>query len=153
MKILEYKEKRLKFENNWLTKSLENLEKDNWGTIPKNESYLVTTCHKLRKKPLNEFEVEDLRILIGQDLGLKYLIPLAIKILEKNILAEGHFYEGDLLKSVITSNTDYWKVEREDWNNIISIYENNLELINNEAAEYNTGREIIKAFNEFKKIK
>ena len=112
MKILKYKEKRLKFENNWVTKSLENLEKDNWGTIPKNESYLVTTCHKLRKKPLNKFEIEDFRILIGQNLGLKYLIPLAIKILEKNILAEGHFYEGDLLKSVLTSDPDYWKVEK-----------------------------------------
>ena len=39
-----------KFENNWLYKSLESLEKESWGEIPKDESYLVTTCHKLRKK-------------------------------------------------------------------------------------------------------
>ena len=153
MKILKYKEKREKFENNWPNKSLESLENDNWGSIPSDESYLVTTCYKLRKKPLNEFEIEDFRILIGQNLGLKYLIPLAIKILEKNILAEGHFYEGDLLKSVLTSNPDYWKIEREDWSSVVSIYENNLELIKNEAAEYDTGRKIIEAFKEFEKLK
>ncbi len=153
MKILDYKKKRLKFENNWLLKSLENLEKDYWGAIPEDESYLVTTCYKLRKKPLNQFEIEDFRILIGQDIGLKYLIPLALDILEKDILAEGHFYEGDLLKSVLTSNPNYWKIEREDWKKIISIYGNNLDLIENEAAEFNTGREIIKAFKEFERIK
>ena len=153
MKILKYKAKRENLEPRWLNKSLESLEKDNWGAIPSDESYLVKTCYKLRKKQLCEFEIEDFRILIGQDIGLKYLIPLAIKILEKNILAEGHFHEGDLLKSVLTSNPDYWKIEREDWSNVISIYKNNLELVKNETANYSTGREIIKAFKEFERIK
>ena len=152
MKILKYSSKRGKFEDSWLSKSLEVLEKDNWGELPKDESYLVTTCHKLRKKPLREFEIEDFRILIGQDLGLKYLIPLAINILEKDILSEGHFYEGDLLKAVLTSNEDYWKIEREDWEKMISIFNANRSRIDKEAEEYDTGRKIIEAFNVFKKL-
>ena len=72
---------KTKFENNWRSKSLESLEKNFWGEIPKDESYLVTTCHTLRKKQLKEFNTEDLRIMIGQNIGLKYLIPLALETL------------------------------------------------------------------------
>jgi hypothetical protein len=54
---------KTKFENNWLSKTLENLEKGYWGE-PEEKSYLVTTCHKLRKKQLKDFETEDLRIMM-----------------------------------------------------------------------------------------
>ena len=56
-------------------KSLQELEQDNWGEPPYN-SYLVTTIHRLRRKPLAEFATEDLRIMIGQRIGLPFLIPL-----------------------------------------------------------------------------
>ncbi|NRA94002.1 MAG: hypothetical protein HRU26_15215 [Psychroserpens sp.] len=128
------------------------MEKESWGEIPKDESYLVTTCHKLRKKPLKEFEIEDLRIMIGQNIGLKYLVPLAIEELNKNILAEGDFYEGDLLKSILTTDIDFWKTETESWNQICILFRNNITEIEQEAAEYKTGREIIKAFKQFEKI-
>lgn len=143
---------KTKFENNWLSKSLESLEKDYWGEIPKDESRLVTTCHNLRKKQLKEFDTEDLRIMIGQNIGLKYLIPLAFETLNENILAEGHLYEGDLLKMVLTSDSDYWKNETDNWKRMLDIYNKNIEEIKKEAAEYNTGRKIIKAFGEFEKI-
>lgn len=66
----------MKFENNWKSKSLENLEKDIWSPLHKDEnSYLIQTCHKLRKKQLKDFEIEDLRIMIGQNIGLNFLIP------------------------------------------------------------------------------
>ena len=85
-----------KFENNWKSKTVENLENDFWGE-PMDDSHLVLTCHRLRKKPLGDFETEDLRIMIGQNIGLKYFIPLAIDTLLDNVLAEGNLYEGDLL--------------------------------------------------------
>ncbi|MBT8456786.1 MAG: hypothetical protein HKO95_00710 [Rhodobacteraceae bacterium] len=57
--------------------TLEYLEKDVWPD-PDYDSHLVATCHRLRKKRLGEFEVEDLRIMIGQGIGLKYLLPKAV---------------------------------------------------------------------------
>jgi len=134
-----------------MTKSFEALEKDYWGE-PKYGSHLTTTCHRLRKIQLKDFETEDLRIMIGQNIGLKYLIPLAIKTLEENILADGDFYEGDLLKSVLTSDIEYWKVENENWTLVCSIFNENIGLIEKEAMKYNTGKQIIKSFKEFKKI-
>src|SRR5262245_62623721 len=83
-----------------LGKTLDELEGVVWGE-PTFDSYLVTTCHRLRTKPVDEFSVEDLRIMIGQQIGLPHLMPLAIPVLEREPLAEGDFYPGDLLSNVI----------------------------------------------------
>lgn len=80
--------------------TLEQLEGVVWGK-PTFDSYLVTTCHRLRTKPLDEFSVEDLRIMIGQEIGLPHLVPLAVAVLEREPVAEGDYYPGDLLASVI----------------------------------------------------
>jgi hypothetical protein len=56
---------------------------------PPFDSHLVTTCHRLRKKPIDEFTVEELRIMIGQKIGLQHLLPVATAVLEREPLAEG----------------------------------------------------------------
>ena len=88
-------------------RTLEQLEKTATGA-PEYDSYLVQTCNRLRGKSLKDFTVEDLRIMVGQNIGLKYLIPLAIEVLDDNPLAEGDFYEGDLLCAVLTVEHSFW---------------------------------------------
>jgi|RhiMetdeSRZDD1v2_1073273.scaffolds.fasta_scaffold17927_9 hypothetical protein len=78
-------------------KTLDELEGVTWGP-PSYGSHLVQSCHRLRTKPIGEYGTEDLRIMIGQNIGLPYLMPLAIETLEKNPWAAGHMYPGDLLK-------------------------------------------------------
>jgi hypothetical protein len=78
---------------------------------PTYDSYLVSTCHRLRTKPVAEFTVEDLRIMIGQSIGLPYLMPLALDVLEREPLAAGDFYPGDLLQSVLSVSAEYWRRE------------------------------------------
>jgi hypothetical protein len=91
-----------------LDKSLQELEQSDWGD-PTYDSHLVTTVHHLRRVPLRQFSVEDLRIMIGQSIGLPYLVPLALQHLRKDSFAEGDFYPGDLLKSVLTVDRDFWR--------------------------------------------
>lgn len=79
--------------------TLEQLEKDVWPE-PGFQSNLTLTCYELRKKELSKFTVEDLRIMLGQSIGARYLLPMAIKILKENPFAEGDFYEGDLLDAI-----------------------------------------------------
>jgi hypothetical protein len=97
----------MKLEHNWRYKSLENLEKKVWPKVDY-DSHLVTRTSQLRKIPLNEFSVEDLRIMIGQDIGLDYLIPLALEKLKENILSEGDFYPGDLLVALVHCDPGFW---------------------------------------------
>ncbi len=56
----------------WMTEAhmtgstLDQLESVVWGESTF-DSYLVKTCHRLRTKPVDEFTVEDFRIMIGHE--------------------------------------------------------------------------------------
>jgi hypothetical protein len=89
------------------TKSLQELENEDWGN-PDFNSRLVQECHRLRRIPLKDLNVEDLRILIGQNIGLNYLVPLAIEKLEQNPLAERNHYSGDWLVNVLRVEPKFW---------------------------------------------
>lgn len=88
--------------------TLDELEGEVWGESPY-DSHLVTECHRLRRVPLIQFTIENLRIMIGQKISLRYLVPLALDRLEENPFAEGDFYAGDLLLSVLRVNSEFWK--------------------------------------------
>jgi hypothetical protein len=88
--------------------TLEQLENDYWGK-PEYPSALVVNCHKYRKIPVKNLTAEQLRLLIGQNIGLKFLIPLAIEILKNDFLAEGDLFPGALLNNVLGCDTEYWK--------------------------------------------
>jgi hypothetical protein len=96
----------MKLENNWQFKSLDSLEKTNWPID--DTTNLIKRVTTLRKVPLNEFTTEDLRLMIGQDVGLTYLIPLALERLEEYAFVEGDFYEGDLLVYVSRIDPSFW---------------------------------------------
>lgn len=107
----------MKLEHNWRFKTLEQLEKDVWGPDTFG-SHLTSTIHRLRKKVLNDFTIEDLRITIGQQEGLPYLVPLATEVLKDDISAEGDLYEGDLLNAVLNIEGKFWKENNEYWNTV-----------------------------------
>ena len=52
--------------------------------------------------------------MIGQNIGLAYLIPLALEKLRKRPLAEGDYYPGDLLTNVLRANPIFWR-DHPDW--------------------------------------
>lgn len=93
---------------NYLNATLEELDGDDWGTPPYDSS-LVKNCYRLRRVPLKDFSTEDLRIMIGQEIGLKYVLPIALVYLEKDPLAQGDFYPGDLLKNVLGISREFWR--------------------------------------------
>ena len=65
-------------------------------------------CHALREKPLADFSVENLRLMIGQQVALTHLLPLALEQLDENPLAEGDLYLGDLLNAVLGVDEEFW---------------------------------------------
>ena len=106
---------KMKFENNWRQKTLENLERDNWGNPPTDQSHLVVRTMELRRVPLDQFTTEDLRIMIGQEFGLFYLLPLAFEKLRKDLFAEGEFYPGDLLNMALKIKHSFWTQHQDYW--------------------------------------
>ena len=74
--------------------TLDPLECTEWGP-PDFDSGLVRRCHELRRKPIGDFSEADLRIIIGQGIGLQFLVPLALEKLEVNPLVKADYYEGN----------------------------------------------------------
>jgi hypothetical protein len=93
--------------------TLNELDPPAWGP-PTYDSGLVIRCHELREKPLSDFTVEDLRIMIGQQISLRHLVPRAISVLEEDPLAEGNYYAGDLLNAVLSIDAQYWRTNPGD---------------------------------------
>jgi hypothetical protein len=90
-----------------ITQSIEQLENEYWQETDFPTS-LVERCFRYRKIPVGDLTTEQLRTLIGQQIGLKYLVPLALKFLEQNLLTEADLYEGDLLASVLAVDAAFW---------------------------------------------
>jgi len=118
-------------ENNWRTKTVEDLEHDYWQetNLP---TKLVERCYELRKMQLNKFLTEDLRIMIGQQIGLAYLIPLAIETLTDNLFAEGDFYPGDLLQNVLQVEIKFWEDHKHYWMQIDNLIKDKLKELKKE---------------------
>jgi hypothetical protein len=108
--------------SNIIKKSLEELENKSWGDPLEENTALVRECLRLSKVPIGEFSAADLRIMISQGFGLKYLIPLAIDKLKNDIFTEAFFYEGDLLSAVLNVQEKFWKenpIFREQLNELV----------------------------------
>jgi CDI immunity proteins len=89
-------------------KSLQQLDGQDWGE-PTYPTHLVRECHRLRRVPLRDFTAENLRIMIGQNIGLQYLVPLALELLCVDPFTEGDFYQGDLLQNVLRVEASFWQ--------------------------------------------
>ncbi|WP_136658755.1 contact-dependent growth inhibition system immunity protein [Nitratireductor sp. XY-223] len=127
-----------------MSKTLEELEGDDWGEA-EDGSPLVQTCHALRRKPLDQFSTEDLRVMIGQDIGLYHLLPRAIDVLRENPLASGDLYEGDLLVSVLQCR-DAQDSRADNAAELRTICTRVLETMDGQAAEFLFGGNAPKDF-------
>jgi hypothetical protein len=105
------------------TRSLEEIEDDYWGDPPANATRLIETVHGLRRRPVRSLETEDLRVLVGQKVGLAALLPLAIDRLEEDPMAEGDYYPGDLLVAVLRVPRDYWAGHPEQYVRVNAVVE------------------------------
>ncbi|MCA9013757.1 MAG: hypothetical protein KDA77_00365 [Planctomycetaceae bacterium] len=124
-------------------KSLQDLEREDWGE-PDFDSSLVITCHRLRRVPLENFTTEDLRMMIGQQISLFFLVPLALEILVEDPLAEGHCYPGDLLNAVLDIPEPFWNLhtdKREVLHRVITQAQEKLNSL--EADEVSMIREVL----------
>jgi hypothetical protein len=84
------------------------LEDDRWPVADDDATSLVREVDRLRSVPIGSMTVENLRLMLGQQIGTERLMPLALDCLKRDPLAAGDFYPGDLLMSVLRTDTSYW---------------------------------------------
>ncbi|WP_076473673.1 contact-dependent growth inhibition system immunity protein [Micromonospora avicenniae] len=88
--------------------TIEQLERDVWPNPGPDATSLVRRCSDLRRKPIPSFTVEELRIMLGQGIGVSALLPRAVQVLLRNPLAEGDYHPGDLLATVLRLPDSAW---------------------------------------------
>ena len=132
-------------------KSLQQLDGQDWGE-PTYHSHLVTECHRLRRVPLRDFTVEDLRITIGQNIGLEYLVSLALEHLRDDPFAEGAYYPCDLLVSVLRSDAKFWQRHPELREQLVAIAERAIDLFpaRPDIASKIVTNAVARAYSEFR---
>ena len=117
------------------SKSIEQLENDYWKNPSEFPTRMVERCFKYRKIKLSDLTTEQIRLLISQKIGLEHLIGLALEKLERNILAEGNCYEGDLLDAVSKIPMEFWNKKPTEFRDFKKIVQSNTELIKMEISE------------------
>ncbi len=89
------------------SKSLQEIEGVDWGE-PQYESYVVTNAYRLRRVPLQNYTVDDLRFMIGQRISPQYLVPMALECLQADPWIEAFSHRGDLLSSLLKADSRFW---------------------------------------------
>jgi hypothetical protein len=69
---------------------------------------MVKRVGKLRSIPLQELEPDDVRFLITQNVGLTFLVPLAIEKLKFNPMLQTLYYPGDMLLTLTKVDAAFW---------------------------------------------
>jgi hypothetical protein len=106
------------------SRSLEEIEDDRWGDPPADATRLISTAHALRTRPVGALDAEGLRLLISQQIGLDTLVPLALDQVERNPLAEGDFYPGDLLDALMRRVPEsYWQAHEDQRTRVRTVAE------------------------------
>ena len=90
------------------SRTIEQLEATPWPDPSCDAPPYIHRCHALRRVPIEQLTAGDLRALITQDVGLKYLMPIAVRLLTSNPLLESEYYPGDLLCATMGVGADFW---------------------------------------------
>ena len=100
--------------------TLEQLEDEVWPAAEFHTN-LIDTCHRLRKKEVDKLDAGELRILIGQKIGLRFLVPRAIDFLDQEPFMQATFFAGDLLEAVIAADPALYQGKPEIHNRLRTI--------------------------------
>jgi CDI immunity proteins len=122
---------------------LDVLDPPAWGLAPPDATPLIRRCHELRTKPLRDFTVEDLRIMIAQQVALGRLVALSLDRLQPDSLVEDDF-PGDLLAVVLQVDAVFWEQSPD-----LDVEVRKLTERLDERLELEPGlRELIETFNQ-----
>lgn len=137
--------------NDILNKSLLELEEWTWLRQPSGDDLqsdrLTMELDCLSKKKLCDYNNSDIYLAVSQEKGLRFTLPLAIRLIEDEILIECEFYEGDLLKAVLQVSPEYYQNNATDFIKVASIVSltDNLRIM----SEYDGNRELRRLFENW----
>jgi hypothetical protein len=131
-------------------KTIEELENDYWPIPSSFPTTLVEKVFLLRQKRISYLNADDIRLLISQNIGTKYLMPKALALLRINIVEEALYYPGDLLMTLLKSDKDYWVTNNFERKDFIALLDKSRHTILNDAGvDEKIKRDLINSIDDF----
>ncbi|WP_231982957.1 contact-dependent growth inhibition system immunity protein [Nocardia sp. 852002-20019_SCH5090214] len=89
--------------------SVDQFEDDVWPALPADATALMRTVDELRRKPIGDLTVEDMRSLLQQRVGVGVLLPRVLVRLNWDPLLAGDLFPGDLLVATLRVDREHWE--------------------------------------------
>jgi hypothetical protein len=102
-------------------RTLEQIDGQNWGSPETAPTGMVARCLRLRRTPLKNISLGDLRLLISQQIGLRTLVPTALRLVSQEPLLEADLYPGDLLSALLRIDKNYWSKTSVDRDQLVLV--------------------------------
>jgi hypothetical protein len=102
-------------------RTLDELEGENWGIPERAPAGMIAKCFALPRTPLSMLGPGDLRLLTGQQIGLKYLVPKALELVADQPLQAADLYPGDLLSVLLRADNVFWAQHPTELHWLVSI--------------------------------
>lgn len=90
------------------SQSLQELEGVDWGEPATAETPMIGRVLSLRRKRLKDLTNGEVRLAVGQKVGLPIILEVAIARLRADPLLEADYYPGDLLAALVQIDEDAW---------------------------------------------
>jgi CDI immunity proteins len=135
-------------------KSLEKLL-GKWEIEIPRESYsssIQLRAYNLYTRKISDFEIDDIRFMIVQRIGLEFLVPRALDFLKNNILVKTNYYEGDLLHGVLITPALFWKSNHKLHSQFYEILLKNKDVLSGLNPYYEAERKLIQDYNQFLQV-
>lgn len=78
-------------------------------TDEENRLFYPEIVVKAARKPIDQLDPEEIRLLVNQQIFLEPVLPLAMAMLEEDPLADTEYYAGDLLSACIGIDETFWQ--------------------------------------------
>lgn len=132
-------------------RSLAQIE-ENWKFEIPREGYsssIQLRSYKLYNRRIADYSVDDIRFMIGQEIGAEYLIPIAFNYLRDDLLLDACYYEGDLLNSILSLPEVFWKENPSLYRELYNILLSNNDVLEKLDLSFETDRRIKKSVKNF----
>ena len=103
------------------SKSLQELENDNWGEPADAPTGLIRRCLTLRRVPIGELSAEDCRLLLGQKMSPLFLVPIALHFLDDFPIIESEPVPTALLETLLNLPSEFWERHQDLWMEVCGI--------------------------------
>ena len=83
---------------------------------------------------LDDFTQKELRLMISQNIGNEFLVPLALEALENNLFLKAEHRPGDLLEAVCSVESNFWEGNEKLYKELMSMIKKSETILKNAVS-------------------